>query len=60
VTHRAAGFDHPLGEHRGALRLGADVFEWAICPLADDGEAVTHFIGLEDDVAGRPYLGAPC
>lgn len=41
------------------LRLGANSFEWVICPLSDDGEAVTHFIGLEDYVSPRPYLGAP-
>jgi hypothetical protein len=41
------------------LRLGTDVFEWVICPLSDNGVDVTHFIGLEDYVADRPYLGMP-
>lgn len=41
------------------LRLGASSFEWVICPLSDDGEQVTHFVGLEDYVSPRPYLGAP-
>ena len=41
------------------MRLGIDSYEWAICPLSDDGTLVTHFIVLEDYVAPRPYLGAP-
>jgi len=49
-----------LGRTEGTLlRLGANTFEWVICPLSDDGRQVTHFIGLEDYVANRPYLGAP-
>jgi hypothetical protein len=28
-----------------------------ICPLSDDGESVTHFIGLEDYISRRRYLG---
>lgn len=49
-----------LGRTEGTrLRLGVEVFEWVICPLSDDGTRVTHFIGLEDYVAIRPYLGAP-
>jgi hypothetical protein len=39
------------------LRVGVESFEWVLCPLADDGETVTHFIGLEDYVANRRYLG---
>jgi hypothetical protein len=41
------------------MRLGSKTYEWIICPLSDDGEAVTHFICLEDYVSPRPYLGAP-
>ncbi|HVO02024.1 MAG TPA: PAS domain-containing protein [Candidatus Cybelea sp.] len=49
-----------LGRTEGTqLRLGVETFEWVICPLSDDGTHVTHFIGLEDYVATRPYLGAP-
>jgi hypothetical protein len=40
------------------FRLGVDFFEWVLCPLSDDGKTVTHFIGLEDYVATRRYLGA--
>jgi hypothetical protein len=39
------------------LRHGVEAFEWVICPLSDDGETVTHFIGLEDYVSRRRYLG---
>jgi len=47
-----------LGRADGTqLRHGAEAFEWVICPLSDDGEAVTHFIGLEDYVSRRRYLG---
>jgi hypothetical protein len=42
-----------------ALRIGTKVFEWIICPLSEDGQRVTHFIGLEDYVASRRYLGGP-
>jgi hypothetical protein len=49
-----------LGRTEGTLmRLGIKAYEWIICPLADDGEQVTHFIALEDYVSPRPYLGAP-
>lgn len=41
------------------LRIGAKTFEWIICPLSEDGQHVTHFIGLEDYVASRRYLGDP-
>ena len=47
-----------LGRTEGTrLRHGAEAFEWVICPLSDDGAAVTHFIGLEDYVSRRRYLG---
>jgi hypothetical protein len=49
-----------LGRTDGThMRLGANSYEWVICPLSEDGALVTHFIGLEDYVARRPYLGAP-
>jgi hypothetical protein len=47
-----------LGRTEGTqLRHGAEAFEWVICPLSDDGQTVTHFIGLEDYVSRRRYLG---
>jgi hypothetical protein len=47
-----------LGRTDGTqLRHGVEAFEWVICPLSEDGEAVTHFIGLEDYVSRRRYLG---
>jgi len=39
------------------LRLGVEFFEWILCPLSDDGKQVTHFLGLEDYVSTRRYLG---
>jgi hypothetical protein len=49
-----------LGRTDGTqMRVGTSSYEWVICPLSEDGEQVTHFIGLEDYVARRPYLGAP-
>lgn len=49
-----------LGRTEGTQkRIGADGFEWVICPLSDDGAMVTHFIGLEDYVSTRRYLGNP-
>jgi len=39
------------------LRLGVEFFEWVLCPLSEDGKTVTHFIGLEDYVSPRRYLG---
>jgi hypothetical protein len=39
------------------VRLGVEFFEWVLCPLSDDGKNVTHFIGLEDYVSTRRYLG---
>jgi hypothetical protein len=48
-----------IGRTLGAQsRLGVDSFEWILCPLGDDGGSVTHFIGLEDYVSNRRYLGA--
>jgi hypothetical protein len=38
-------------------RLGVDFFEWILCPLSEDGKTVTHFLGLEDYVSHRRYLG---
>jgi hypothetical protein len=40
------------------LRVGVDQFEWVLCPLADNGHDVTHFIGLEDYISQRRYLGS--
>jgi len=40
------------------VRLGVEFFEWVLCPLSDDGKTVTHFIGLEDYISTRNYLGA--
>ncbi|GAB2175996.1 PAS domain-containing protein [Dongia sp. agr-C8] len=49
-----------LGRTDGTqMRVGTSSYEWVICPLSEDGAQVTHFIGLEDYVARRPYLGAP-
>lgn len=39
-------------------RLGVDFFEWILCPLSEDGQNVTHFLGLEDYVSHRRYLGS--
>ena len=39
------------------LRVGVDRFEWVLCPLADNGNDVTNFIGLEDYISQRRYLG---
>lgn len=40
------------------LRLGVEFFEWVLCPLSDNGKTVTHFLGLEDYVSTRRYLGS--
>jgi hypothetical protein len=42
----------------GSQRLGVDFFEWVLCPLSEDGKTVTHFLGLEDYVSQRRYLGS--
>ena len=48
-----------IGRTLGSMqRLGIDSFEWVICPLSDDDRTVTHFIGLEDYVSNKRYLGA--
>jgi hypothetical protein len=48
-----------IGRTRGSMqRLGVDSFEWILCPLSEDDRAVTHFIGLEDYVSNKRYLGA--
>src|SRR5581483_4745704 len=39
------------------LRVGVDHFEWVLCPLSDNGTEVTNFIGLEDYISQRRYLG---
>jgi len=41
-----------------SVRLGVDFFEWILCPLSEDGKTVTHFLGLEDYVSHRRYLGS--
>jgi len=47
-----------FGRSTGAMqRVGVDSFDWVVCPLSDDDRAVTHFIGLEDYVSKRRYLG---
>lgn len=56
VDARAPVLGRTDGTH---MRVGASSYEWVICPLSEDGEQVTHFIGLEDYVAQQPYLGAP-
>jgi len=56
VEARAPVLGRTDGTH---MRLGTASYEWVICPLSDDGELVTHFIGLEDYISPRPYLGAP-
>jgi len=48
-----------IGRTLGSMqRLGVESFEWIICPLSGDDVAVTHFIGLEDYVSNKRYLGA--
>jgi hypothetical protein len=48
-----------IGRTLGSMqRLGVDSFEWILCPLSEDGQRVTHFIGLEDYVSNKRYLGA--
>jgi hypothetical protein len=39
------------------LRVGVDHFEWVLCPLSDNDTEVTSFIGLEDYISQRRYLG---
>ena len=48
-----------IGRTLGSMqRLGVDSFEWILCPLSEDDRTITHFIGLEDYVSNRRYLGA--
>jgi hypothetical protein len=48
-----------IGRTLGSMqRLGVESFEWIICPLSEDDRTVTHFIGLEDYVSNRRYLGS--
>jgi hypothetical protein len=48
-----------LGRTVGTMqRLGIDSFEWIVCPLSDDDGVITHFLGLEDYVSRRRYLGS--
>jgi len=48
-----------IGRTFGSMqRLGVDSFEWILCPLSEDDHATTHFIGLEDYVSKRRYLGS--
>jgi hypothetical protein len=55
IARRAPIIGRTLGSMQ---RLGVDSFEWIICPLSENGRAVTHFIGLEDYVSNKRYLGA--
>jgi hypothetical protein len=55
IAQRAPIMGRTLGSMQ---RLGVDSFEWILCPLSEDNSAVTHFIGLEDYVSNRRYLGA--
>ncbi len=55
IARRAPVIGRTLGSMQ---RLGVASFEWILCPLSEDGHAVTHFIGLEDYVSNRRYLGA--
>lgn len=58
LYHRVVATERPiLGRTEGGSRLGVASFEWILCPLSEDGETVTHFIGLEDYVSQRRYLG---
>jgi hypothetical protein len=41
-----------------SVRLGVDFFEWVLCPLSEDGRTVSHFLGLEDYISHRRYLGS--
>jgi hypothetical protein len=48
-----------IGRTLGSMqRLGVDSFEWILCPLSEDDGSITHFIGLEDYVSNKRYLGA--
>jgi len=48
-----------IGRTLGSMqRLGVDSFEWILCPLSEDDRSITHFIGLEDYVSNKRYLGS--
>lgn len=55
IARRAPVIGRTLGSMQ---RVGVDSFEWVLCPLSDDGLSVTHFIGLEDYVSNKRYLGS--
>lgn len=55
IARRAPVIGRTLGSMQ---RLGVDSFEWILCPLSEDDRSITHFIGLEDYVSNRRYLGA--
>lgn len=55
IARRAPIIGRTLGSMQ---RLGVDSFEWILCPLSEDDRTVTHFLGLEDYVSIRRYLGA--
>jgi hypothetical protein len=59
LYHRVVATRVPIfGRTDGTtLRLGVEFFEWVLCPLSEDGRNVTHFVGLEDYVSVRRYLG---
>jgi hypothetical protein len=48
-----------IGRTLGSMqRLGVDSFEWILCPFSEDDGAITHFMGLEDYVSHKRYLGS--
>ncbi|GAB2176001.1 PAS domain-containing protein [Dongia sp. agr-C8] len=55
IARRAPVIGRTLGSMR---RLGVASFEWILCPLSEDDDVITHFIGLEDYVSNKRYLGA--
>jgi hypothetical protein len=59
IYHRAIAARAPVfgRTDSSSLRIGVEFFEWILCPLSDDGETVSHFIGLEDYISTKRYLG---
>ena len=55
IARRAPVIGRTLGSMQ---RLGVDSFEWILCPLSEDDDRITHFIGLEDYVSNKRYLGS--
>jgi len=55
IARRAPIIGRTLGSMQ---RLGVDSFEWILCPLSEDDRSITHFIGLEDYVSNKRYLGS--